>query len=224
MKRKVITEESKSSNKGSTKTHPACSPLLAVHPSQPGNISQEAARWIIPVLVIFGAILGSLCMWIGWGCLTRKGRRGKTELEVGPAYNSEAGGVKADEGFVWPAMETQRQEKVFLIPPTDPRRTRPSQANNSTTQISRMNTTTTMASVSVYSQVGKGDEDYDKEKHGDDDGLSECEVLSYIPEIEADPHASDLSDDDEYPASDEDESTDEEELFEFGRMIASSPA
>ncbi len=46
-------------------------------------------------------------------------------------------------------------------------------------------------------------------------GLSECEVFSYVPEIEADPHASDLSDDDEYPASDEDESTDEEELFEF---------
>ncbi|KAK0473866.1 hypothetical protein IW261DRAFT_1655862 [Armillaria novae-zelandiae] len=35
------------------------------------------------------------------------------------------------------------------------------------------------------------------------------------PEIEADPHASDLSDNNEYLASDEDESTDKEELFEF---------
>ncbi|KAG7451847.1 Maf1-domain-containing protein [Guyanagaster necrorhizus] len=46
-------------------------------------------------------------------------------------------------------------------------------------------------------------------------GLSECEVFSYVPEIEADPHGSDLSDDDDYPASDEAESTDEEEVFEF---------
>ncbi|KAK0481311.1 hypothetical protein IW261DRAFT_1562600 [Armillaria novae-zelandiae] len=146
-------------------------PSLVTYPKkQPGG--NKISMYLIPVLVIVGAILGSLCAWIGWGCLTRKGRRGKTELEVGPAYDSEAGGVKADEGFAWPAMETQRKEKAFLVPPTDPRRTRPSRANNSSTRISRMNTTTTMASVSVYSQVGEGGEDYDEEKHGDDDGMS----------------------------------------------------
>ncbi|KAK0214549.1 hypothetical protein IW262DRAFT_277324 [Armillaria fumosa] len=146
-------------------------PSLVTYPKkQPSG--NKISMYLIPVLVIVGAILGSLCAWIGWGCLTRKGRRGKTELEVGPAYDSEAGIVKADEGFAWPAMETQRQEKAFLVPPTDPRRTRPSRANNSSTRISRMNTTTTMASVSVYSQVGEGDEDYEEEKHDNDDGMS----------------------------------------------------
>ncbi|KAK0234439.1 hypothetical protein EDD85DRAFT_792485 [Armillaria nabsnona] len=148
-------------------------PSLVTYPKkQPSG--NKISMYLIPVLVIVGAILGSLCAWIGWGCLTRKGRRGKTELEVGPAYDSEAGRVKADEGFAWPAIETQRQEKAFLVPPTDPRRTRssrPSRANTTSTRISRMNTTTTMASVSVYSQVGEGEEDYEEEKH-DDDGMS----------------------------------------------------
>ncbi|KAK0451457.1 hypothetical protein EV421DRAFT_1975728 [Armillaria borealis] len=147
-------------------------PRLVTYPKkQPSG--NKISMYLIPVLVIVSAILGSLCAWIGWGCLTRKGRRGKTELEVGPAYDSEAGRVKADEGFAWPAMETQRQEKGFLVPPTDPRRTRPSRssrANTPSTRISRMNTTTTMVSVSVYSQVGEGDEDYEEEKH-DDDGM-----------------------------------------------------
>ncbi|KAK0502168.1 hypothetical protein EDD18DRAFT_682700 [Armillaria luteobubalina] len=145
-------------------------PSLVTYPKKQPSGS-KISMYLIPVLVIVGAILGSLCAWIGWGCLTRKGRQGKTELEVGPAYDSEAGIVKADEGFAWPAMETQRQEKAFLVPPADPRRTRPSRANNSSTRISRMNTTTTMASVSVYSQVGEGDEDYEEQKH-DDDSMS----------------------------------------------------
>ncbi|PBK66524.1 hypothetical protein ARMSODRAFT_1005971 [Armillaria solidipes] len=148
-------------------------PSLVTYPKkQPSG--NKISMYLIPVLVIVGAILGSLCAWIGWGCLTRKGRRGKTELEVGPAYDSEAGRVKADEGFAWPAMETQRQEKAFLVPPTDPRQTRssrPSRASAPSARVSRMNTTTTMASVSVYSQVGEGDEDYEEEKH-DDDGMS----------------------------------------------------
>ncbi|KAK0200238.1 hypothetical protein DFS33DRAFT_136030 [Desarmillaria ectypa] len=147
-------------------------PSLVTYPKKEPS-GNKISMYLIPVLVVVGAILGSLCAWIGWGCLTRKGRRGKTELEVGPAYDSEAGRVKTDEGFAWPAMETQTQENTFLVPPTNPRRTRPlrpSRANTSSTQVSRKNTTTTMASVSVYSQVGEGDEEYE-EKDGDD-GMS----------------------------------------------------
>ncbi|KAK0452908.1 uncharacterized protein EV420DRAFT_1645440 [Desarmillaria tabescens] len=147
-------------------------PSLVTYPKKEPN-GAKISMYLIPVLVVVGAILGSLCAWIGWGCLTRKGRRGKTELEVGPAYDSEAGRVKADEGFSWPAMETQTQENTFLVLPTNPRRTRPlrpSRADTSSTRVSRKNTTTTMASVSVYSQVGE-DEEYEEEKH-DDDGMS----------------------------------------------------
>ncbi|PPQ65265.1 hypothetical protein CVT26_000226 [Gymnopilus dilepis] len=48
-------------------------------------------------------------------------------------------------------------------------------------------------------------------------GLSECEVFSYTPEIDADPHANDFSDDEEDVASiaDEASSSDEEPTFEF---------
>ncbi|KAF8626402.1 hypothetical protein AX17_006569 [Amanita inopinata Kibby_2008] len=48
-------------------------------------------------------------------------------------------------------------------------------------------------------------------------GLSDCEVYSYTPEIEADPHAYDFSDGEDDVATDEDEesSTDEELAFEF---------
>lgn len=49
-------------------------------------------------------------------------------------------------------------------------------------------------------------------------GLSDCEVYSYNPDIEFDPHANDYSDDEDDVASigDEDSSTDEDELtFEF---------
>ncbi|KAK0502323.1 hypothetical protein EDD18DRAFT_687327 [Armillaria luteobubalina] len=80
-------------------------PSLVTYPKkQPSG--NKISRYLIPVLVIVGAILGSLCVWISWGCLTRKGRRGKTKLEVGPAYDSEVEIVKADEGFAWLAMET----------------------------------------------------------------------------------------------------------------------
>ncbi|KAK0187390.1 hypothetical protein F5146DRAFT_773041 [Armillaria mellea] len=57
-------------------------PSLVTYPKkQPSG--NKISMYLIPVLVIVGAILGSLCAWIGWGCLTRKGKRGKTELEVG---------------------------------------------------------------------------------------------------------------------------------------------
>jgi len=48
-------------------------------------------------------------------------------------------------------------------------------------------------------------------------GLSECEVFSYTPEIEADPHANDFSDDEDDVASiaDEASSSDEDGTFEF---------
>ena len=48
-------------------------------------------------------------------------------------------------------------------------------------------------------------------------GLSECEVFSYTPEIEADPHANDYEDDDDDVASiaDEASSSDEDAPFEF---------
>ncbi|KAF8871972.1 Maf1 regulator-domain-containing protein [Infundibulicybe gibba] len=48
-------------------------------------------------------------------------------------------------------------------------------------------------------------------------GLGDCEVFSYTPEIDADPHAGDLSDDDDGFASDEEEdsSTDDDGAFEF---------
>ncbi|KAG6849728.1 hypothetical protein H0H93_005931 [Arthromyces matolae] len=48
-------------------------------------------------------------------------------------------------------------------------------------------------------------------------GLSECEVYSYSPEIESDPHANDLSDDEDDIASiaDEDSSSDDGAPFEF---------
>jgi hypothetical protein len=48
-------------------------------------------------------------------------------------------------------------------------------------------------------------------------GLSECEVFSYTPEIEADPHASDFSDDEEDTVSvaDENSSSDDDATFEF---------
>ncbi|TFK40049.1 MAF1 protein [Crucibulum laeve] len=48
-------------------------------------------------------------------------------------------------------------------------------------------------------------------------GLSECEVFSYTPEIDADPYANDFSDDEEDVASvgDEDSSTDDDATFEF---------
>ena len=48
-------------------------------------------------------------------------------------------------------------------------------------------------------------------------GLSECEVFSYTPEIEADPHANDFDDDDEDVASiaDEGSSSDEDGPFQF---------
>ena len=48
-------------------------------------------------------------------------------------------------------------------------------------------------------------------------GLSECEVFSYTPEIEADPHANDFSDDEDDVASiaDEASSSDEDAPFEF---------
>ncbi|KAF8962712.1 Maf1 regulator-domain-containing protein [Flammula alnicola] len=48
-------------------------------------------------------------------------------------------------------------------------------------------------------------------------GLSECEVFSYTPEIDADPHANDFSDDEDDVASvaDEASSSDEEGTFEF---------
>ncbi|KAK2463459.1 hypothetical protein APHAL10511_004545 [Amanita phalloides] len=48
-------------------------------------------------------------------------------------------------------------------------------------------------------------------------GLSDCEVYSYTPEIEADPHAHDFSDEEDDVPTDEDEesSTDEELAFEF---------
>ncbi|KAG5340906.1 hypothetical protein C0989_012658 [Termitomyces sp. Mn162] len=47
-------------------------------------------------------------------------------------------------------------------------------------------------------------------------GLSECEVFSYTPEIESDPHANDLSDDEEDIASIADEdSSDDDGAFQF---------
>ncbi|KAJ3573121.1 hypothetical protein NP233_g2636 [Leucocoprinus birnbaumii] len=48
-------------------------------------------------------------------------------------------------------------------------------------------------------------------------GLSECEVFSYTPEIEADPHASDFSDDEDDAASvaEEDSSSEDDATFEF---------
>ncbi|KDQ57270.1 hypothetical protein JAAARDRAFT_35901 [Jaapia argillacea MUCL 33604] len=48
-------------------------------------------------------------------------------------------------------------------------------------------------------------------------GLSECEVFTYVPDIEFDPHANDLSDDEDDAASeDEETSTDDEETtFQF---------
>ncbi|KAF8659042.1 hypothetical protein AX16_001915 [Volvariella volvacea WC 439] len=48
-------------------------------------------------------------------------------------------------------------------------------------------------------------------------GLSDCEVYSYTPEIDADPHANDFSDDEEDIVSDEEgeSSTDEDVTFEF---------
>jgi len=48
-------------------------------------------------------------------------------------------------------------------------------------------------------------------------GLSECEVFSYTPEIDADPHANDFSDDEDDVASiaDEASSSDEDATFEF---------
>ena len=48
-------------------------------------------------------------------------------------------------------------------------------------------------------------------------GLSDCEVYSYTPEIEADPHAHDFSDEEDDVPTDEDEdsSTDEDLAFEF---------
>lgn len=48
-------------------------------------------------------------------------------------------------------------------------------------------------------------------------GLSECEVFSYTPEIDDDPHANDFSDDEDDVASvtEEDSSTDDEAPFEF---------
>ena len=48
-------------------------------------------------------------------------------------------------------------------------------------------------------------------------GLSECEVFSYTPEIEADPHANDLSDDedDTAPIAEEDSSSEDDATFEF---------
>ncbi|CAA7265553.1 unnamed protein product [Cyclocybe aegerita] len=48
-------------------------------------------------------------------------------------------------------------------------------------------------------------------------GLSECDVFSYTPEIDADPHANDFSDDDDDVASiaDEASSSDEDGTFEF---------
>ncbi|KAF9818558.1 hypothetical protein IEO21_02663 [Rhodonia placenta] len=55
-------------------------------------------------------------------------------------------------------------------------------------------------------------------------GLSECEVYSYTPNIEHDPHADDYSDDEDDVASvgDEEPSTDEEELFPFDEYDADS--
>ena len=48
-------------------------------------------------------------------------------------------------------------------------------------------------------------------------GLSECEVFSYSPDVEFDPHANDLSDDEDDTASiaDEDSSSDDNATFEF---------
>ncbi|KAJ6544794.1 Maf1 regulator-domain-containing protein [Mycena vulgaris] len=48
-------------------------------------------------------------------------------------------------------------------------------------------------------------------------GLAECEVFSYTPEIDSDPHANDFSDDEDDVASvaDEDSSTDDDLTFEF---------
>ncbi|KAK7033056.1 repressor of RNA polymerase III transcription MAF1 [Favolaschia claudopus] len=48
-------------------------------------------------------------------------------------------------------------------------------------------------------------------------GLADCEVFSYTPEIDSDPHASDLSDDEDDAASiaDEDSSTDDDMVFGF---------
>ncbi|KAJ7494604.1 Maf1 regulator-domain-containing protein [Mycena galericulata] len=48
-------------------------------------------------------------------------------------------------------------------------------------------------------------------------GLADCEVFSYAPEIDSDPHANDFSDDEDDVASiaDEDSSTDDDLTFEF---------
>jgi hypothetical protein len=48
-------------------------------------------------------------------------------------------------------------------------------------------------------------------------GLEDCEVFSYTPEIDADPHANDFSDDEDDVASvgDEEESGEDEATFEF---------
>lgn len=48
-------------------------------------------------------------------------------------------------------------------------------------------------------------------------GLAECEVFSYSPDMEFDPHANDLSDDEDDVASiaDEDSSSDDSPTFEF---------
>ncbi|KAF7374963.1 Repressor of RNA polymerase III transcription MAF1 [Mycena sanguinolenta] len=66
-------------------------------------------------------------------------------------------------------------------------------------------------------------------------GLADCEVFSYTPEIDSDPHASDFSDDEDDLASiaDEDSSTDDDMVFGFddydvdeiqpGRFTKSTP-
>ncbi|KAG7440411.1 uncharacterized protein BT62DRAFT_626625 [Guyanagaster necrorhizus] len=63
---------------------PSCfqSPLPSLVGYPKKEPSESKIRiYLIPVLVVVGAILGSLCAWIGWGRFRRKGRRGKTELE-----------------------------------------------------------------------------------------------------------------------------------------------
>ncbi|KIY67405.1 hypothetical protein CYLTODRAFT_422588 [Cylindrobasidium torrendii FP15055 ss-10] len=169
-------------------------PTLTRFPKKNPTIAQapKLVYYLIPVFVVVGMIFGSLCAWFGWGYHLRKGKKKRTDLYAGPAYQSDklrdAEEVEkgyhsddhedeSDKPYSWADVDNAK----LLAPPPAVRgySTKKPLSRNTTNKTTR--TATTRASV--YSHVSDNDSDEaEAERHAEGD----AEVDRFLSEYESD--------------------------------------
>ncbi|KAJ7599043.1 hypothetical protein C8J56DRAFT_180766 [Mycena floridula] len=119
------------------------------------SVSTKTMMYLIPVFVVLGVILGSVCAWIAWGCYTRKPRvreyvdakgnlvnadgnpgfgekrenrrRRVSELEIGPAYSAPS---PEEDPYYTAAFGSDDEHRHLALPSTYSQRF-PSKARSS---------------------------------------------------------------------------------------------